>query len=314
MRYGFGIDLGGTFVKLASFTEEGVLLEKWQIPTVTKDNGKQILPDIAASVDAYIREKDWTREDIVGIGMGVPGAVDKNGIVDQCDNLGWPTQNVREIFSRMTGLPVLVCNDANAAALGESWKGGGSGFESMVLVTLGTGVGGGIVLDGKPLLGIRGSAGEVGHMVIRKEEPIYCSCGKRGCAEQYCSATGIVRLAKARLQSTSEESALRGKTEFTCKDVFDAAMAGDDLAAQTLEEVYDCLGQLLANICCVVNPQAIVLGGGVSKAGKPLLEGAKRYFERYAYHAAGAECVLARLGNDAGVYGAFKLIMDNRNI
>ena len=312
MRYGFGVDLGGTFVKLASFTEDGALLDKWQIPTVTENVGKQILPDIAASMDAYIREKGWKHEDIVGVGMGVPGAVDKDGIVDQCDNLGWPTQNVRETFSRMTGLPVLVCNDANAAALGESWKGGGSGFESMVLVTLGTGVGGGIILDGKPLLGVNGSAGEIGHMVIRKDESICCSCGKRGCAEQYCSATGIVRLAKSRLQSTSQESVLRGKTDFTCKDVFDAAGEGDDVAAQTLEEVYDCLGQLLANICCVVNPQAIVLGGGVSKAGMPLLEGAKRHFDRYAYHAAGAEFALAQLGNDAGVYGAFKLVMDNR--
>lgn len=310
MRYGLGIDLGGTFVKLASFTEDGVLLDKWQIPTVTENAGKQILPDIAASVEAYFREKGWKREDIIGIGMGVPGAVDKNGIVDQCDNLGWPTQNVRETFSRMTGLPVLVCNDANAAALGESWKGGGSGFESMVLVTLGTGVGGGIILNGKPLLGINGSAGEIGHMVIRKDEPIYCSCGKRGCAEQYCSATGIVRLTKAQLEGTSQESVLRKMQDFTCKDVFDAAEEGDVIAVQTLEEVYDCLGQLLANICCVVNPQAIVLGGGVSKAGSPLLEGAKWYFERYVYHAASAQFALAQLGNDAGVYGAFKLVMD----
>ena len=311
MKYGFGVDLGGTTVKIAYFDEAGTILEKWEIPTVTADGGGQILPDIAAAVNGYLEKKGIARDQIVGIGIGVPGPVIGNGVVKVCDNLGWGTVDVRGILSGLTGLPVSVGNDANVAALGESWKGGGKDCRNMVLVTLGTGVGGGIVVDGKQVCGVFGAGGEIGHMVLVPDEKEYCNCGKRGCVEQFCSATGIVRVAKRYLAAHSDESALRNIEKLTAKDVFDAAGAGDGAAATILEQVYDYMGQFLANIGCVVDPEVFVFGGGVSRAGQPLLEGARRAFDKYVYHAsAQVRFALAALGNDAGAYGAFKLVKD----
>ncbi len=308
MKYGYGVDLGGTTVKIAYFEETGTMLEKWEIPTVTADGGKQILPDIAASIAAH-REKQ--NHEILGIGIGVPGPVDGKGVVNRCVNLGWGVFNIHEALSQLTGLPVKAGNDANVAALGEFWMGGGQGCENMVFVTLGTGVGGGIVVDGKLLHGASGSGAEIGHLVLNREEPERCGCGKRGCAEQYCSATGIVRLAKQHLAANDEPSSLRAVENLTCKDIFDAAKAGDSQAGVILEQVYMYLGQLLANVCNVVNPETVVIGGGVSKAGQVLLEGVRPWFDRYVFHAASnVRFALASLGNDAGAYGAFKLALD----
>ena len=311
MKYGFGVDLGGTTVKIAYFDENGRMLDKWEIPTVTENDGERILPDIAASVNSYMERNSLKKEMMVGIGIGVPGPVDGNGIVRICDNLGWGTVDVRTILSGLTGLAVSVGNDANVAALGESWKGGGKDCRNMVLVTLGTGVGGGIVVDGKQVCGVFGAAGEIGHMVIVPDEKEYCNCGKRGCVEQYCSATGIVRVAKRYLKSHEEESCLRKLEKLTAKDVFDASNAGDAAAQAILEQVYDYMGQFLANIGCVVDPEVFVFGGGVSRAGQPLLEGARRAFDKYVYHASTeVRFALASLGNDAGAYGAFRLVKD----
>ncbi len=310
MKYGFGIDLGGTTVKIAWFSESGELLEKWEIPTVTAEGGSRILPDIAASVNGFLERKGISRDRVIGIGIGVPGPVDGKGVVNKCINLGWGVFNIHEELSRLTGLRVKAGNDANMAALGEAWKGGGEGCENMVFATLGTGVGGGIILDGRPVSGVHGAGGEIGHLVVNKDETEACGCGKFGCAEQYCSATGVVRLAKRRL-AAGGQSVLAGKEPLTCKDVFDAGAAGDPIAAEVLEQVYDYMGQFLANVCCVADPEVVVLGGGVSKAGAPLLEGAKRYFDRYIFHAARSiRFALASLGNDAGAYGAFKLVLD----
>ncbi len=310
MRYGFGVDLGGTTVKLAFFREDGVMLHKWEIPTVTENAGTQILPDIARSVECFIQENGYRKEQILGIGIGVPGPVDRYGVVHICDNLGWGVVDVKSHLQKLTGFSVQVGNDANVAALGESWVGGGKGCDNMVLATFGTGVGGGIIVDGKQVCGVHGGGGEIGHMVIEPREETYCNCGKRGCVEQFCSATGIVRLTKKRLEQPGE-SALRDKPEFTCKDVFDAAESGDTLAREVLEQVYDYIGQFLANICCVVDPERIVLGGGVSRAGQPLLNGVKNAFGRYVYHASETvQFSLATLGNDAGAWGAFKLILE----
>ena len=309
MKFGFGVDLGGTTVKIASFDEAGIMLDKWEIPTVTQNDGEQILPDIADSLFAYIRQKNLSREDVLGIGLGAPGSVLPDGTVNKCDNLGWGVFNLEKELERLTGVPVKAQNDANVAALGEFAKGSGAKYRSMVLVTLGTGVGGGIVLDGKVIPGAHGAAGEIGHIVLNPKETESCNCGKKGCAEQYCSATGIVRLAKKYLSETKAPSALTGAENLTCKAVFDAAKAGDAAAQEILERVYDYLGQLVANICNVINPEAVVVGGGVSKAGQPLLDGIQRYFLKYVYHAATpVEFSLATLGNDAGVYGAFQLI------
>ena len=311
MQYGFGVDLGGTTVKLAFFDREGTILHKWEIPTVTEDSGKQILPDIAAAVEGYLKENGIPREQVIGIGIGVPGPVSDKGVVNRCINLGWGVFNIHEALSDLTGLPVKAGNDANVAALGEAWKGGGNGCENMVMATLGTGVGGGIILGGKPVSGVHGAGGEIGHLVLNTEETEACGCGKYGCVEQYCSATGVVRVAKRYLQAKDMVSSLRRLENMTCKDVFDAAKAGDTAALEILEQVYDYMGQFLADVCCVVDPEVVVLGGGVSKAGQVLLDGAKRYFDKYIFHASkGIRFALASLGNDAGAYGAFKLVLD----
>lgn len=311
MKYGFGIDLGGTTIKIAYFDESGNMLDKWEIPTVTENGGQQILPDIAAAVNGYLTRRGVDKKSIIGIGIGVPGPVDGKGVVNKCINLGWGVFNIQQALSALTGLPVRAGNDANMAALGESWKGSGQGCANMVLATLGTGVGGGIIVDGKPVSGVHGAAGEIGHLVLEPHETEVCGCGKRGCAEQYCSATGIVRLAKKYLTANSSESSLRHIPELTCKDIFDAAKTGDHAALAILEQVYDYMGQFLANVCCTVDPEVVVLGGGVSKAGKPLLDGAKRYFDKYIFHASkDIRFALAALSNDAGAYGAFKLVLD----
>ena len=310
MKFGFGVDLGGTTVKIAYFDENGTMLSKWEIPTVTADGGKQILPDIAASIRAYLDAHQIADDVILGIGIGVPGPVDHTGTVNKCVNLGWGEFNIAQTLQALTGFPVRAGNDASVAALGECWKGGGQGCKNMVFATLGTGVGGGIVVDGNVIHGVHGAGGEIGHMVLNRSETEVCGCGKRGCVEQYCSATGIVRLAKKFLAGSDRASTLRGLEKLTCKDIFDAAAAGDEAAQAILEQVYAYMGEFLANICCVVDPEAVVLGGGVSKAGAPLLEGAKRYFDQYAFHATrDVRFSLATLGNDAGAYGAFRLVL-----
>ena len=311
MEYGFGVDLGGTTVKIAFFSRQGEMLHKWEIPTRTENKGAQILPDIAAAIENFMAQKQIAKQDVLGIGIGVPGAVDNAGVVAGCDNLGWGIFNVAETFSALTGLPVKAGNDASVAALGECWKGSGAGFRNMLLVTLGTGVGGGIVVDGKIVLGASGAAGEIGHMVINKEETESCGCGKKGCVEQYCSATGIVRLAKRYLASSDTPSPLRDFQILTCKDVFDAANAGDAAATAVLEQVYAYMGEFIANICNVLNPEAVVIGGGVSKAGQPLLDGIQLHFDKYIYHAStNVTFAIAALGNDAGAYGAVKMILE----
>ena len=314
MQYGFGVDLGGTTVKIAYFTEDGQLLAKWEIPTRTENNGSNILPDIAASIEGYISREGLDRKNILGIGIGVPGPVSHEGVVNRCINLGWGVFNIADTLADLTGLPVKAGNDATVAALGECWRGGGAGCKNMVFATLGTGVGGGIIVEGQAIHGAHGAGGEIGHMVIEKNETQPCNCGKYGCVEQYCSATGVVRLAKRYLESYAGETALREKKPLTCKDVFDAGKAGDQAALAVLEQVYGYLGEFLANVANVVNPEVIVLGGGVSKAGSVLLTGAKKYFDRYVFHAArDVRFSLAELGNDAGAYGAFKLILGDKN-
>ena len=311
MKYGFGIDLGGTTVKIAYFDQEGNMLDKWEIPTVTDNGGVQILPDIAQSVQGYLDTKGIPRKQILGLGIGVPGPVSGKGVVNRCVNLGWGVFNIADSLSELTGFPVKAGNDANVAALGEFWKGGGQGCENMVFVTLGTGVGGGIVVDGRLLHGSHGSGAEIGHMVLRSQEPERCSCGKHGCVEQYCSATGIVRLAKRHLASSEMPSTLRSLDTFAAKDVFDAGKAGDALALEVLDEFYRLMGEFLGSLCSVVDPEMVVLGGGVSKAGTMLLDGVEPWFHKYVFHAASdVKFSLASLGNDAGAYGAFKLALD----
>lgn len=311
MKYGFGIDLGGTTVKIAYFDETGGMLDKWEIPTVTANGGGQILPDIAGSIRRYLENHRIPDASILGLGIGVPGPVNAKGVVNKCINLGWGVFNIAQELTRLTGFPVKAGNDANVAALGEFWKGGGQGCDNMVFVTLGTGVGGGIVVEGNLLHGAHGSGAEIGHLVLNREETVPCNCGKFGCVEQYCSATGIVRLAKLYLARTDIPSTLRNSEPLTCKDIFDAGKAGDAAALAILDQVYAYMGEFLGNVCSTVNPEVVVIGGGVSKAGDMLLKGIEPYFHKYVFHAAGgARFALASLGNDAGAYGAFKLALD----
>ena len=311
MKYGFGIDLGGTTVKIAYFDETGNMLEKWEIPTVTANGGSQILPDIAASIRQFMDAHNIADTAVLGLGIGVPGPVNSKGIVNKCINLGWGVFNIADELTRLTGFPVKAGNDANVAALGEFWKGGGMGCNNVVFITLGTGVGGGIVIEGNLLHGAHGSGAELGHMVLNRNEAVPCNCGKYGCVEQYCSATGIVRMAKQYLAANAVSSTLNAMEYLTCKDIFDAAKAGDEAANAILEQVYAYLGEFLGNVCSVVNPEMVVIGGGVSKAGQVLIDGVVPHFHKYVFHAASdVKFALASLGNDAGAYGAFKLALD----
>ena len=310
MRYGFGIDLGGTTVKLAYFNEEGTLLHKWEIPTNTANGGKAILPDIAAAIKGYLKENNIPREDILGIGLGVPGPVDQLGNAGQCVNLGWPAQNVSDALSQLTGFPVKSGNDATNAALGECWK-GGHDCNNMVLATLGTGVGGGIIIDGRVLHGFHGCGAEIGHMPLRVGAPDLCNCGKHGCAELYCSANGLVRVAGKIMEKDETPSPLRQIPKLTAKDIFDEGKNNDPLALSILDRYYRYLAEFLANICQVIDPEVVVLGGGVSRAGQMLIDGIQPYFrELVLFGAKDIRFEIATLANDAGAYGAFKLAVD----
>ena len=311
MKYGFGVDVGGTTVKLGLFDETGVLLDKREIPTHTENGGERILPDIAAAIDTVLLEKGIDKSAVTGVGIGVPGPINDEGVVNRCVNLNWGVFNLHETLGALTGLRVKGGNDANCAALGEAWKGGGAGSRSSLFVTLGTGVGGGVIINGKILGGAHGVGGEIGHITVSAPDKHPCTCGKRGCVEQYASATGIVRMTKERLAESETPSVLRGVENLTCKEIFDAAKAGDTLAFETLEQVFDYLGEALASACCVCDPERIILGGGVSKAGEYLLDGAARHFEKHMFHACkGTEFSLATLGNDAGMYGAYRMIAE----
>lgn len=305
----FGVDLGGTTVKLGLFDKDGNVLDKWEIPTRKEENGRQILPDIAQAIKDKMNEKGYSDRNVMGVGIGVPGPVDNAGTIYKAANLGWGVMNINEELGALTGLTVKAGNDANVAALGEMWKGGGRGYCNMVAVTLGTGVGGGIIVDGQLLAGATGAGGEIGHIHVDDEEQDACGCGNHGCLEQYASATGIVRLAKRALQESSQDSVLRNG-EISAKTVFDAVKTGDALALKVAEKFGEYLGKGLAAVAAVVNPEIFVIGGGVSKAGPVLLGYIEKYYKPYVFHGSrDAKFALATLGNDAGIYGAARLVL-----
>ena len=306
----FAADIGGTTVKLGMFTIEGELLDKWEIDTRKENNGGFILPDIAASIKAKMESENIAKEDVIGIGVGAPGPVDKSGVIYKAVNLGWGVLNIKEELEKLTGVTVMAGNDANVAALGEMWKGGGEGYSDLVVVTLGTGIGGGVIIDGRIVTGYKGAGGEIGHIHINDDETEVCGCGNKGCFEQYASATGIARLANRKLGSSNEDSVLR-KCEINAKTVFDAVKAGDKLAMEIAEEFGEYLGKGLANVADVTNPEVFVIGGGVSKAGQVIIDYGQKNFKKYVFHACrDAKFVLAKLGNDAGIYGAAKLALN----
>ncbi len=309
-KYAVGIDVGGTTVKLGIFTVEGQLLDKWEIVTRKEENGKYILSDIAKSVLSKLEEKGIVKDEVAGAGIGIPGPVRADGTVNVCVNLGWGAVPVKKEMEALLGVPVEAGNDANVAALGESWQGGGKGYGNAVMVTLGTGVGGGIVIDGGIISGFHGYGGEIGHMMMNPDEIEYCNCGKRGCLEQYASATGVVRVAKKYLSEKITQSPLRACENLTAKDVFDAAKENDTLALEIVEDVCSTLALALSYISCTVDPEVFIIGGGVSKAGSILTDTIAKYFVNDVFgDQKKTVFALASLGNDAGIYGSAKLVL-----
>lgn len=310
MKYCFGVDIGGTTVKIGLFEENGTILDKWEIVTHTENEGRKILPDVSDAVLAKLQDRQLHKEDILGIGIGVPAPVTIEGVVNGSANLGWNYKEVKKEMEELSGLKTYVGNDANVAALGEMWKGGGEGEKNMIMVTLGTGVGGGIIVDGEVAVGANGAAGEIGHICVNYEETEVCGCGNRGCLEQYTSATGIVRLAKRKLSEENRQTVLV-RDDLTAKKVFDAVKAGDTVAKEIAEEFGRYLGHALANFAAVTDPSVFVIGGGVSKAGEVLLSYIKPpYLERALFSNKNVKFALAALGNDAGIFGCAKLVLE----
>ncbi|MGN0298204.1 MAG: ROK family glucokinase [Lachnospiraceae bacterium] len=325
-KYCLGVDIGGTTVKLGLFTVEGDLLERWEIVTRKENNGEKIISDIGASILEKLQERGIERTEVIGAGIGVPGPALENGDVPRCVNLGWYDKRPADELSAILGIPVKVGNDANIATLGEMWKGGGRGFKNVVMITLGTGVGGGVIIDGKMLTGNRGLAGELGHITVNMDETAVCNCGNRGCLEQYASATGIVRVAKRLMCAEGPVKTVRGAVKtfdvtkllelekehgLTCKDVFDLAKNGDPLAKEATEILGRYLGKTLADMSLMIDPDVFVIGGGVSKAGDFLIRCIWYYYDKFlSISKKRAEIHLAELGNDAGIYGGVKLMLD----
>ena len=312
-EYAFGIDLGGTTAKVGLFTTAGELLEKWEVPTDTSHSGEHILANLAAAVRGKMEEKSLSAQQVEGVGVGVPGPVLDSRIVPiVCANLGgWGNRNVAEDLSALLdGLPVLVGNDANVAALGEIWMGAARGCRNAVMVTLGTGVGGGVIVNGKVIDGVHGAGGEIGHITVNPHETAVCGCGKRGCLEQYSSATGVVRCMKKLLEENPDTPCVLRDTDFAAKDVFDAARSGDVLAAREVDQMTATLGMALANIAAVVDPEMFLVGGGVARAGAVLFDPLVAHYRDTAFRSCrDIPIKAASLGNDAGIYGAVRLIV-----
>ena len=309
--YAFGVDVGGTTVKLGLFSRDGALLEKWEIPTRTQNNGENVLPDIVASIRSKLSEKNIAPQNVEGIGIGVPGPVSADFTVNKCVNLGWGVFNLKEKMNQL--LPeisnVAAGNDANVATLGELWQGGGMGYQSAVMFTLGTGVGGGVVVDGKIVAGANGGAGEVGHMTVEPGETVPCACGKYGCLEQYASANGIVRMGKVMLSQCDKPSALRDLERFTAKDICDLARNGEEMAMDIVERFGEYMGRAMSYVACTTDPDVFIVGGGMSRAGSIITDVMLKYYRKYAFHVStGTSIALAELGNDAGIYGCAKMI------
>lgn len=312
-EYAFGIDLGGTTAKVGLFTTAGELLEKWEVPTDTSNAGEHILENLAAAILGKMSEKNITAEQVEGVGIGVPGPILNSRIVPiVCANLGgWGKRNVSEELGELLGgLKVLVGNDANVAALGEIWMGAAKGCRSAVMVTLGTGVGGGVIVDGKVIDGAHGAGGEIGHITVNRHETATCGCGKHGCLEQYSSATGVVRCMKKLLDENPDVPCTLRSTNFAAKDVFDAARNGDALAAREVDEMTDTLAVALASVAATTDPEMFMVGGGVARAGDVLFDPLRKYYKKYAFPSCRETPIKqATLGNDAGIYGAVRLIV-----
>ena len=309
MRYGFGVEIIGTHIKYGFFEENGKLVEKWQSALPGFQDSSQIIPAIAEEVEQYLNRKRIFEDDVIGIGVAVPGPVSSSGVVNKCVNLSWGVFNIDRALSGLTGLPVKASNIANLSALGEYWYDNSS--RNMVYMAMNTGLGGGIICEGTLVNGANGGAGEIGHIIVNRKETEACTCGKFGCVEQYCSPSGIVRVARRHLQASRTPSVLRNRKIFDFRDVVKAASAGDKVAKEVMQEVYDYAGQALAAVCCVTNPDTVVLSGEFCRIGQSAMDGISRAFRKYVFHAnEGVRFRFANLELDDTIYGAFKLVYD----
>ena len=309
MRYGFGIDIFGPNIKFGFFDEEGNLIDKWKIAAPILSDSNKIIPAVAKEVEKYLKKKGIQEDSVIGIGVGIPGPVNSAGVVNKCINLGWGVFNIERALAGLTEMKVKASNISSLSALGEYWKGNGS--SNTVFAAMNIGFDGGIVCDGKLVCGANGGAGEIGHITVNRAEKEICTCGKRGCAEQYCSPAGIVRLARRALNGSAAPSILRKKKFFDYKDVLKAAEEGDRLAGEVMAQVYDCAGHAIAGICCVTNPDTVVLGGEFCKIGESAREGIIKAFRKYVFYAnEGVHFAFAALDTDACIYGAFKLVLE----
>lgn len=312
-----GIDLGGTSIKFAILTAAGEIQEKWSIKTNILDEGSHIVDDMIAAIKHRMELLGLTADNFLGIGMGSPGVVNRQkGTVVGAYNLNWKTeQPIKEKMEEELGLPFFIDNDANVAALGEQWVGAGANDPDVVFVTLGTGVGGGVVADGNLINGVAGAGGELGHITVDFEDPIQCTCGKAGCLETVASATGIVNLTRRYAEQYAGDARLKQMIDdgqdVTAKDVFDLAKEEDELALIVYRNFCRYLGIACANIGSILNPSTIVIGGGVSAAGQFLLDGLNEVFKSNSFPqvASSTRLALADLGNDAGVIGAASLVV-----
>ncbi len=312
-QYVFGIDIGGTSIKCGLFTAEGELLDKWEIMTDGTNGGENVPKDIAKAIAAKMKDKFIEKDSVLGVGVGIPGPVLEDGTVLQCPNLGWGRMNAAQVMSDLTGLKIKAGNDANVAALGEMWKGGGKGCKNMVMITLGTGVGGGVILDGNILCGVNGAAAEIGHMIVNPEEEDICGCGGHGHLEQYASATGIVRMAKKALAKGDKKSSLASFEKLSAKNIFDEAKKGDALALELVDTLGNYLAYALTHVSAVVDPEVYVVGGGVSRAGEILINAIRKHYNNNIMKALqNKEFRLAELGNDAGIYGAARMLIGSK--
>ncbi len=312
-QYCVGIDVGGTSVKCGIFTTDGILTDKWEVPTRKEEAGRFILPDVADALKKRLDEKGIALTELEGIGIGVPGPVEPSGFVHVCVNLGWhdrwPAREMQELMGG--GVKCAVGNDANVAALGEMWQGGGKGHENLLMVTLGTGVGGGLIVDGHIISGVHGAGAEIGHIHVRDDEKTSCNCGGHGCLEQVASATGIVNEAQRNLSASDEASSMRDfGSALSARDVCDCAKAGDPLAMKTIDTSMYYLGLVMATVSMVADPEIYVIGGGVSRAGQFLIDLARKHYDALTpLLNTKADIVLATLGNDAGIYGSARLVL-----
>lgn len=311
MQKVIGIDVGGTFIKAAAITASGDMIAKAEWPTEAAQGTDAVIDRIASIANAAAEQAGWNWQEVSGVGIGLPAFIDfENGIVEEAINLGWKNVAIKRELEQRLGIQVEFDNDANAAALGEAWVGGGRGRKHVLAVTLGTGVGGGVIINGQIYRGANGMAGEIGHILIQETNGDKCNCGHYGCLETISSATAILRAAKRRI-AAGEATTMNTVDELTTRDVFEHAQSGDRVASEVIDYAVNRLGFALAMLANALNPEAIVIGGGPSQAGEVLYKPLNQYFIKYALKrvAEAAEIRPAELGNDAGVLGAAKLVL-----